>query len=230
MFTDEVEEDYTLLPEATFREIYCAGIFNVPAYEQWIAQADPAPRNSYFRKQIQYLQWQKKPARPLPWLMKSPILIGAESEMSQLFKNPRFIFTHRDPVKCIPSIANPVQYMRKMYSDHNTAGSLGRSLSYQFSSVALAHMQWRDAHPEYEVLDLSMREITEDGIATAQKVYDFLNIPLSAAAKTEMRNWEQRNPPEKHGRNVYSAEGVGTTDDEIRQYFAPYIERFSNLF
>jgi hypothetical protein len=230
MFAEEVEEDYTLLAEATFRDCYCPGIFNVPEYEKWVARADPGPRNSYYGKQMQYLQWQRQPARRLPWLLKSPLLIGGEPEMTKLFKKPRFIFTHRDPVKCIPSIANPVQYMRKMYSDHNNAAALGRSLSRQFSYTTLAHMQWRDSHPEFEVLDLGMREITQDGIATAQKVYDFLNIPLSSTAKLEMRQWEERNPVEKHGRNIYSAEGVGTTDAEIRQDFAPYIERFSNLF
>jgi hypothetical protein len=229
MFAEEVEEDYTLLAEFTFRDFYVPGIFNVPGYEQWVAAADPAPRFSYYRQQLQYLQWQQNFGQPKTWLLKSPLLIGGENDLTKIFKNPKFIFTHRDPVKCMPSIANPVQYMRKMYSDHDTAASLGPLLTQRFSYVTLAHMQWRDSHPEYQVLDLSMREITQQGIATAQKVYDFANIPLSPRAISEMQKWEQRNPVEKHGRNIYTAESVGTTDEAIRAAYAPYIERFSDF-
>jgi len=226
MFTEEAEEDQ-LLSEATFRDFYCSNVFNVPDYAQWLVQADPQPRSSYFRQQIQYLQWQQRCGSP--WLLKSPLHLGGEADLMRIFKNPRFIFTHRDPVKCMPSIANPVRYMRKMYSDLDTASELGPSLTGLFSHKALEHMKWRDSHPDVQVLDLSMREITQDGIATAQKVYDFLGMPLSSTAKAEIQGWEQRNPIEKHGRNVYTAEGVGTTDDVIRQAFAPYMERFSEF-
>ena len=119
--------------------------------------------------------------------------------------------------------------MRKMYSDHDPAAFLGPILTSSFSYMTLEHMKWRDANPEFTVLDLSMREITQNGIATAQKVYDFINIPLSSSAKFEIQKWEERNPIDKHGRNIYSSESVGTTDDEIRQAFAPYIERFSDF-
>jgi len=227
MFAEEVEEDYTLLAEFTFRDLYIPNIFNVPEYAAWVAQADPAPRFSYYRKQMQYIQWQQKSARPLKWLLKSPLFIGGEGELMKLFKNPRFIFTHRDPVKCIPSIANPVRYMRKMYSDHDPAAYLGPILTTIFSYMTLAHMQWRDQHPEFPVLDLSMQEITQNGISAAQKVYDFANLEFSSESKSEILDWEKRNPVEKHGRNIYSAESVGTTDDDIRAAFAPYIKRFS---
>jgi hypothetical protein len=125
----------------------------------------------------------------------------------------------------MPSIANPVRYMRKMYSDHDTGSSLGAAMTGLFGYKAMEHMKWRDANPDVQVLDLSMQEITRDGLGTAQKVYDFLGMSLSPVAKNAMQRWEQNNGIEKHGRNVYSAEGVGTTDADIRQAFAPYIER-----
>jgi Sulfotransferase family len=230
MFTDEPDEDQ-LLGEFTFHDSYCSGVFNVPAHMQWLMQADMQPRFDYYLQQIKYLQWQEKLLNPSssarPWLLKSPIHLGSESDLSNIFKTPRFIFTHRDPVKCMPSIANPVRYMRKMYSDHDTAASLGTAMTGLFGYKAMEHMKWRDANPDVQVLDLSMQEITRDGMGTAQKVYDFLGMPLSPAAKTAIQLWEQNNGIEKHGKNVYTAEGVGTTDDDIGKAFAPYIERYS---
>ena len=227
MFTDEAEEDQ-VLSECTFRDFYCSNVFNVPDYADWLARADTTPRYSYLRKQIQYLQWQE-PQRAAPWLLKNVLNLGGETELSRTFEAPRFIVTHRDPGKCMPSIANPVRYMQKLYSDHDTASLLGPALTEIFSQKALVHVKWRASNPEVPVLDLSMREISVDGVGTAQKVYDFLGMPLSAAAKTAIQDWEERNPFEQHGRNVYSAEGVGTTTDDIRRAFAPYIERFAEF-
>jgi hypothetical protein len=227
MFTDEAEEDQ-VLSECTFRDFYCSNVFNVPDYAAWLAGADSTPRYSYLRQQIQYLQWQEG-RRAAPWLLKNVLNLGGESELIRTFGAPRFIATHRDPGKCMPSIANPVRYMQKLYSDKDTASLLGPALTGIFSHKAVEHVKWRAANPEVPVLDLGMREISVDGVGTAQKVYDFLGMPLSAAAKTAIRNWEARNPHEQHGRNVYSAEGVGITEDAIRQAFAPYIERFAEF-
>ena len=98
-----------------------------------------------------------------------------------------------------------------------------------WSQKALAHLQWREANPDVQVLDLSMREITNDGPGTAQKVYDFLGMTLSTNALGAMQHWEEKNPIEKHGKNTYTAQGFGTTDDDIREAFAPYIERYADF-
>ncbi len=172
MFTEEAEEDQ-LLGEFTFRDSYCCGVFNVPSYTQWLMQADMQTSFDYFVKQIKYLQWQDPAPKRLPWLLKSPIHLGEEAHLSKVFSNPRFIMTHRDPVKCMPSIANPVRYMQKMYSDFDIAPSLGAAMTELFGYKALQHVKWRDLNPDVQILNLSMREITNDGIATAQKVYDF---------------------------------------------------------
>ena len=95
MFTDEAEEDQ-VLTECTFRDFYCSNVFNVPAYAQWLADADTTPRYSYLRQQLQYLQWQEQ-QRAAPWLLKNVLNLGAESELIRAFQAPRFIVTHRDP-------------------------------------------------------------------------------------------------------------------------------------
>jgi len=230
MFTDETEEDITLLGECTFQDPYISNIFNVPSYTQWMMATDIGPRYAYFRDQIKYLQWQRKPERRQPWLLKSPLHLGGEAALQAIFENPRFIFTHRDPVKCMPSIANPVRHFRKMYSDIDTASSLGPALIGLFGARATTHLQWRDDNPSARVLDLSMTEITRDGIGAAKKVYEFLDMPVSPVALQAMNAWEQDNQLGKHGANVYAADEIGTSEAAIRAAFAPYIERYSPYF
>ena len=228
VFTDEPEEDQ-LLNEFTFRTTYLGGAFNVPAYSQWLMQADSNPTYDYFLGQIKYFQWQNRLTTAKPWLLKTPNHLGNERHMTRIFKNPRFILTHRDPVTSMASVANLVRNSRKMYSDVDSSAGIGPMLIQVFGYLAMEHIKWRDSHPEIPILDLSFREITQDGPSAARKVYDFLGLPLPTASLRAMREWETNNERDKHGKNVYSSQVSGAGDSEIRTAFAPYIARYKQF-
>ena len=229
VFTDEPEEDQ-LLNEFSFRTTYLAGAFNVPAYSQWLTQADMNPTYDYFRGQIKYHQWQNQLTAAKPWLLKTPNHLGNEVHMTRIFKNPRFVLTHRDPVTAMASVANLVRNSRKMYSDVDSSIGIGPLLIQMFGLMASEHLKWRDANPDVAILDLSFREITENGPDAARKVYDFLGMPLPDESKLVMRNWESNNERDKHGKNAYATESAGSSGYAIRQAFAPYIQRYQALF
>lgn len=226
MFTDEPEEDQWLC-ECEFRQTTFAGMFNVPGYGEWLMQADQQPVHDYFLAQLKYLQWQFKPRPAKPWLLKSPDHLGNEKDLAKIFKKPRFIVTHRDPVKCVPSITTTALYMRKMYLENATSFDLGPVLAVLVAHMADEHVKWRDSHPDIQVLDLSYREINEDGMNAVRKVYDYFGMPLSTAAEKAMQEWEQENKQHKHGKNVYSIEAMGATETSLRLAFASYIQRYS---
>ena len=229
MFTDEPEEDNPV-GEFTFRHTYIGGVFNVPRYSQWLAAADMKPTYDYFLQQIKYLQWQLQPKTAKPWLLKMPNHMGNEANLTRVFKKPRFVITHRDPVKCVTSIAIPVKTMRKLYSDEDTPSLLGAALIQLFSKMALDHLEWRKKNPDIPVLDIPYKEVNADGLGVARKVFDFLGLPLDDDAMQRMRAWDENNRRDKHPKNTYSAEEIGTTDDAIREAFEPYTERYSRYF
>lgn len=225
LYTDEAEEDQWIM-ETTFRHPLLFGLFESPSYAQWIAQADMRPTFAYYLKQLKYLQWQFG-ERGKPWLIKTPNHFGSESFLSSIFEHqPRFLFTHRDPAKCISSIVNTTLAMRALYTDRDTSSSFGAGAIAMFSHCADEHLRWRAGAPTNPMLDISFREITEHGVDTVRKVYDFLGMPFTAAAEQGVRDWEAVNPKDKHGKASYSAAALGSTDEEIRKAFLPYIEQF----
>lgn len=229
MFTDEPEEDQFVI-EGTFRHPMFFGLYDSLTYLQWVSQADLAPTFRYFHTLIQYLQWQSSPAeRAKPWLFKTPNHLGNEQHLAAVLKRPRFIVTHRDPARCIPSISTTAQALRRLYSDRDSLVSLGAGTTSLFAQAAAAHLRWRDAHPEVPVLDLAFDEISHDGIAAARKVYAFLGLELTPRAVSAMARWQDDNGRDKHGKSAYSASALETTETDIRKAFAPYIERFSAL-
>jgi Sulfotransferase family len=226
MFTDEPEEDL-LLGEFTFAHTFIFGMFASMSYAQWVLQADMTKTYDYLLAQIKYLQWQSPSERGKPWLNKTPCHFGNEAHLCRIFKSPRFIVTHRDPAKCIPSITSTTIGWREMYSVGENDANVGAGVTEMFAQGARQHMKWRDSSPQSQILDLSFNEINVDSLGTVRKVYDFFGMTLSPKAEAAVLNWEKNNPRDKHGLNKYSAAAIGTTEENIRKAFTPYIERYS---
>jgi hypothetical protein len=226
LFTHEAEEDQWLT-ECTFRHPLVFGMFDSMRYAQWLFAADMRPTFEYFLKQIRYLQWQSRLTRPKPWLLKTPNHLGNEASLTKNFNAPRFIVTHRDPVKCIPSITSTVMAMRRLYSDRDSSTAMGAGALQLFADAANTHMAWRDENPDVPVLDLSFDDINRNGIAVARKVYEFCGMDFSASAEAAILAWEADNPREKHGASSYSSAAIGTTDQDIREVYSKYIEHYA---
>lgn len=238
-FTHEAEED-SYLDEFTFKAQMMAGRFGCESYQNWLATVDVSSSYDYFRRQLQYLQWQDKQLQGRspksntkpgkPWLLKAPGNFGREQLQVDLYGDARFVMTHRDPVKCIPSISSVVKGTRELFLEQTTFEQAGTDMSNLFSMLVQEHMKWRDANSDLEVLDLGFKEITFDSISAIRKIYEFLDMPLSADAENAMLAWERDNTIEKHGAHKYSMGGSGLTEEGIKKDFEEYIKRYSTYF
>ncbi|MEJ7927600.1 sulfotransferase [Sphingobium sp. AN641] len=226
MHAEEPEEDCFLM-EAAFRDVLNAGVTGAADFMEWLDRADRQPAFDYFIKAIKYLQWQFPSDRHKPWLFKNPFHLGAEARITGLYDKPRFIITHRDPVKCMPSVTHTMMAVRKMYSHVDTSQNVASEMLDACSRQVADHMAWRDSNPDVPILDLSFREVTQGGAAVTRKIYDFLEMDLSQASQANIQAWEARNPRDKHGRTSYSTQEIGMSDADIRSAFAAYTERFS---
>lgn len=224
LHAEEPEEECFLM-EATYRHPTIFGMYDTPSYAAWMAEADPKPAYDYLVSIIKYLQWQNhSPAKP--WLFKDPNHLGQEAFLTEAYENPRFIMTHRDPVKCVPSVTSTVMATRGIFSDLDNRHVFASRMLGHLSAAMNSHMEWRARNPDVEVLDLAFRDVVQNGEAVARKVYDFAGIELTAAALESVRGWEAANPKGKHGEARYSAEEIGSTDEEIRETFSNYVSGF----
>ncbi|MEJ7935050.1 sulfotransferase [Sphingobium sp. AN558] len=226
LHAEEPEEECYLM-EATYRHPTIFGHYDVPSFAAWIAEADLKPAYDYLVSVIKYLQWQNgSPSKP--WLFKDPNHLGQEDYLTAAYENPRFIVTHRDPVKCVPSVTSTVMASRGIWSDLDNRHLFASKMLGHLSSATDRHMEWRTRNPHIEVLDLAFSEVVKDGQSAARKVYEFAGLKLTQRALAGIRGWEAENPKEKHGEAKYSAEEVGSTDEEIRRTFSRYTGAFSD--
>jgi Sulfotransferase family len=227
MFTDEPEEEFHLM-NFSFRTISMS-IYASDTHNAWLATSDPTPAYDYLKRQLQYLQWQIPADRHKPWILKTPVHFGMEAQVCRIFANPRFIVTHRDPAKVVPSLANITQNWTVVYAEPVSNDAILKSMSEMCSRQVEGHMNWRNIARDVKILDIAFRDINADNLDVVRKVYDTFGLAWSASSEKAMWDWSKKNPRNKHGKHLYSAELLGTTDADIRAHFPRYIRKFGDL-
>ena len=229
MHTEDAEEDLTL-NEHTFKTGFMIGRFNAPNYAAWFLQTDMRSTYHYQRLQMQYLQWQFYQDQPKPWLLKAPAHLGFEAELSNAFpEGVKFICPHRKPSEVLPSASRIAELFTQLYSAQAVPKHIiGAAQLGGFGQMMENHLRWRDAHPEAELLDLSFKDITNDSIATAEKVYDFLGRDFTTDMKDKIAKWDKQHPRNKFGKLKYSLDMFGLDEKKVNDTFAEYSERFAD--
>lgn len=198
----------------------------VPSYYAYISHCDPRPMYRHLHQQLQYLQWQDGGARGRPWIMKSPVHIGALPTLLETFPDAILVHCHRDLQKVIPSFASLIEEGRKIGSDRVDPVEIGRDMCEYWATSLDRYLVDRDRLPPDRILDFQFEEIRNDVLAVIRKIYDRAGRVLSAEAIAAFRDYEARRPEHHFGSYEYSAERYGYVPEQIDRRFAAYRERF----
>ncbi|MFZ1863641.1 MAG: sulfotransferase [Polyangiales bacterium] len=199
--------------------------YNIPGYQDWVDLQDAAPAYIYHRHFLEHLQSRYMKER---WVLKSPVHLATLDALLREYPDARLIFTHRDPVKTIPSLASLVYTVRGIVSDSVDPRRIGPE-QFEWWAKALDHaMQVRARHPDKadHFMDIHFEEVIADPIAALRRAYDHFQMPWSQEAEDRMRAFLAANPRDKHGAHRYALEDFGLELGAIRERFADYCKRF----
>lgn len=199
--------------------------YKVPSYWEWISKSQCLEGYQFHKTFLQFLQL---PEDKTHWLLKAPAHIMNLESLLGLYPDCRLIFTHRHPIKAIPSIASNTHTLRKVFSKESDAESVGTEELNRWSqsweeaekirnSPALDSSQW---------IDLNYSEIHSDPIGVAEKVYRSLGKELTEESRNLMRQFLKDNSQNKHGKHSYSPESFGLNLSKIEEKFSNYIRSF----
>ena len=229
-FTHEPDED-AFLQQLCFCSAYLAQTHNLPLYNEWFARQDPGFAYDFEKQQLQYLQWQFHRQHPKAWILKSPGHLGQEDQLQRIFpEGSRIICPHREPAEIFPSAIRLGEDFGKLYNRlPMPLEAFSHMVVDLLHSGMEQHMAWRKANPQVEVLDLSFHQICDDSLGTAEKICDFLGLPLTANAKRRIGSWDKANPRHKHGKLELTLEMYGLDEHVINARFGPYRETFGQF-
>jgi hypothetical protein len=212
--------------ELSFHE--SPAVLGVPSYAEYWRSADHAAAFPYHERILRLLHSNRPPYR---WLLKSPESINTLPPLAAHYPDARFVMTHRDPVKVVPSACSVIaEHTHMRLPDWTPDPAFGRRTLEQLLEGVTRAMAARPTIGEERFLDIGQPELEADGIRTAERIYDFAGLHLGDEVRAAMVDWDEQNRVGSRGPHRYTPEEFGLTAQEIRDAFAEYIERYGSCW
>jgi len=199
--------------------------FNAPSYQDWVDAQSHAPAYTYHRHYLEHLQSEHMKDR---WVLKSPVHLRTLDALLAEYPDARFIITHRDPAKAMPSLASLYYVIRGLASDSVDPHVLGQQVLRWWADAADLAMAARHKHSDKadQFIDIQFEEVVADPVAVLGRAYEQFDIPWSSDIEGRMRSFLANNPRGKHGSHSYEAEDFGMTLGQIRERFESYCNAY----
>ncbi len=195
----------------------------VPSYRHWWREADLTQTYEYHRRVVKLLGSRRPPDL---WLFKAPHHKFHLEALASAYPDVRFVMTHRDPGKVVPSYASLVLSITPPAASERDQNAFGREVCDHLR-VGMEHaIQQRELLGEDRFLDVHHRDLVDDPKGSIRRIYTWLGLPLSPDVEQSIREWQEVNRMGASGTHRYTPEQFGLTAKKIRSDYDFYIERF----
>jgi hypothetical protein len=225
MVADEVDESLGILCHSFVSNLWACCGYSAATYDAWWQCQSELSSYRYFRRTLQ-LVGSNDPGKR--WLLKNPGDIANLDLLFAVFPDAMVIQTHRDPAKAIPSLcALLMQGFAIMEEGRHEARAhtLINREAAKWSKAVRDAERVREAH-RHQIVDVIHGDFHRDPIGTVKRIYAFLGLTLSRDVEAAMAERVAAAPELSHGVHRYNVADFGVTEDEIREYFGPYLDRF----
>ena len=217
---DATTEDSEVLGMAFHGQQYTLPVYG---YHRWWRAADFTETYRYHRRVIQVLQSQDPPRT---WLFKAPHHKFHPEAIVAAYPDVRFVMTHRDPARSIPSYSSLVSTIFPLAEAPRDLRQVGPEVFNHLRVGMEQALAARDRLGEERCIAVHHCELTRDPIGVLHRVYGFLGLGFTNETELAVNQWQEANRSGAHGEHRYTAEQFGLDADQIRHEFAFYIDRF----
>jgi len=220
------DEEVVLMEHSFLSAMYAYA--NIPTYTRWLGEQDTTPAYIYLKKQLQFLQWQKRQRgqQAERWILKSPHHIHALEALFKVFPDAKIIQTHRDPLETIPSMSSFAHTIWNIYSDEANPCDAAKLWSAKFARGMNDAIKVREHIPDDRFLDVWYLDAVKSPIEVARSIYPFIDMPLTATAVQQMHDWVNRNQRDQRAPHMYSLEKMGLDKVQLERDFKQYREQY----
>jgi hypothetical protein len=194
-------------------------LFDVPDYIRWLGEQDHAVGYRYVRQQLQILSWK---CRKDHWILKAPAYLFSLDALLAVFPDARVVFTHRDPLRIIPSVCSLTAALRNIITDKLDLRRLGAETVEAISVGPDRALETRARFNPAQFYDVAYHRLVASPIETARAICEYFGYDFSPEFEARARRWLTANPQHKHGVHRYELADFGLDEATVARAFANY--------
>lgn len=198
----------------------------VPRYAEWYATCDRVPAFEFHKVMLQNLQWRCPGER---WVLKSPSHMSQLEALLAVYPDARVVFTHRDPLKVLPSVVSILYSTAYVRSDEVDVDAMAGWFTGETCKALLDGMTGlRDSGglPPEQCFDLHYADLMADPVEALAGVYTHFGIDYPSSAREAQQRYIDEKPKGRHGSHRYDFSDTGLDLDEERERFQDYYARY----
>jgi hypothetical protein len=216
------EEDHDIL-NLGFCAAHYGGFWPVHRYPKAWLQADMTAAFAYHERVLRLLGSRRPPH---DWLLKQPLHIFSLEAFAQRYPDARFVMTHRDPAKAIPSVCSLMAWSYQVVTEHVDLEQHGRfQLEFWSEGISRA-LAARGRIGEHRFVDVVHGDLVRDPEREITRIYEFLDRAPSDDARAAISAYINEHRSEAASTHKYTAAEFGLSAPDIRAAFSDYVSRF----
>jgi hypothetical protein len=217
---DATMEDTELLGMAFHGQQFTLPVYR---YHAWWRATDMTAAYVYHRRVVKLLESRRPPDL---WLFKAPHHNFHLEAILSAYPDARFVMTHRDPGKAVPSWASIVSTIFPPADGPRDLHRLGGAISEHLRVGVENAIAARGRIGEDRFIDVHHREMVRDPIGTLRRIYAWLDLEFQPSFEQAVLEWQEVNRSGAHGAHNYTAEQFGLSTAQLRSDYGFYIRHF----
>lgn len=212
-----------ILHSLDFRSKEFEAFGRLSSYNAWLLESGMASAYHYHRRVLQLLQWR---CPPTSWFLRTPAHTPFLPDLDAVYPDARFVMTHRDITKVIPSNITLVLALSHAFTDKRDLKAMARHMVDFWETALRRLVAFREAGNDHRFHDIAFGDFQSAPLAEIRRLYDWLGEPFSGGAEQAMRRWWQDQGEERQSTGKIAFAELGIPLDELEERFAFYTERY----
>ena len=205
-----------------FKAMSLEAMGRLPAYSEWMWDADMTSAYDHHRRFLQVLQ----NGTPGSWNLKMPSHSMHWRHLLKAYPDARVVWTHRDPFTAVGSLCSLIASSHLRVTDQPDDAWIAELYPRQAAEHANRVMAMKREVGAHRVYDLHYADMTRDPIGSMKALYSWLGDAFTPDAEAQMRRWLTENPQGKWGKHAYRLEQWGLSPETLSPLFADYLSMY----
>ncbi len=221
----EVHECCMILWHSFNSNIWACSGWSSATYDAWRQSQRENAAYDYYYKCVQLIGSNEPEKR---WLLKNPGHIEQLDLLWAIYPNAKVIQTHRDPAKAIPSLCSLLMNLHPIYEEGRSEQRAHNMLKREVGKWAQAERRSSEARARYpgQSIDVVHGDFHRDPMGVLDTIYAFVGMDIDEVLRAAFAQRIAEKPELAHGVHRYDIANFGMGEDEVREQFGDYVQRF----